>query len=240
VKIEHRIFGLLTARDGSKSVVNKNIMDINGKPLFFHNVEAAKDSKYIERLYVSTDSDFIKNFSSDYCVIDRPYELCTDNASHHDTMIHGINEIEIRERCNVDIIVILLGNANGAKTYMIDESIEILLHNPEIDSILSVSEFNMFNPFRAFKIKEDGLLDTIVEQDFIEKSSIISNINDKKSAGNCYFFNGSFMVCRKDAIMKKCGKFPFLWLGNRIQPYHMDVSMEIDAPWQVLFINREK
>lgn len=236
--MNHRVFGILTAREGSKSVRNKNIIDVDGMPLFYHNVLEANKTKNIEKLYITTNSEFIKNYDTSYEVIARPEYLCTDDASHHETMIHAIEAIEKKENCKADIVVILLGNANGATAYDLDKSIEILKSNNQFDSVLSISEFNMFNPFRAYRVDDNGLLDTIMSQEQIIKTSVNRNINDKKSAGNCYFFNGAFMVCRRDSILKKEGKLPFPWLGNNIYPYVMDVVMELDAPWQVFYMNK--
>ena len=37
-----------------------------------------------------------------------------------------------------------------------------------------------------------------LDQKEIERTSILKNINDKKSAGNVYFANGSFFICKRD------------------------------------------
>ena len=229
-----RIFALLTARAGSKSIPDKNIMQCHGMPLFFWNVLAAEQSELIEKTFISTDSQFIKTYSSKYEVIDRPEDLCQDTSSHHETIIHGIEQIEEREKCRCDIVVVLLGNANGATADDIDYSILRLMDIEEIDSVLSVSEFNMFNPFRAFK-KTGMLLETVVPQNIIMENST-GLVNNKDAAGNCYFFNGAFMTCRRDVVFRRKGKAPFAWLGDNIAAHYMDTTMEIDAPWQLSFL----
>jgi len=227
------IYALQTARAGSKSVKSKNTMYFDDKPLFQHPVEKALTSKLIKHVYISTDIYLIKRNSDNlpYKIIPRPEDLAGDNSSHHDVMIHGLTEIERMEREDVDILVILLGNSLGAEGTELDEAIQFLIENPEYDSVQSVSEFNMFNPFRAFTI-EDDLLKTYMKQSVISRGTKIDNVNDKNSAGDIYFANGSFFICRKDVLMKRQGLLPFPWLGHKIKPWVQAVTMEIDAYWQ--------
>ena len=55
------IYALQTARAGSKSVPNKNIINIRGKSLYLHNVQYAQKSKLIKDVFISTDYYIIKN-----------------------------------------------------------------------------------------------------------------------------------------------------------------------------------
>jgi CMP-N-acetylneuraminic acid synthetase len=227
------IYALQTARAGSKSVKSKNTMLFDDKPLFQHPVEKALESQLIKRVYISTDIYLIKRNSDNlpYKIIPRPEELAGDDSSHHDVMIHGLAEIERMEREDVDILVILLGNSLGAKGAELDKAIQFLIENPEYDSVQSVSEFNMFNPFRAFKVENDELT-TFLDQKEIERAATMQNVNDKDSAGNIYFANGSFFICRRNVLLSENGGQPFPWLGYKIKPWIQDVTMEIDAYWQ--------
>jgi CMP-N-acetylneuraminic acid synthetase len=229
----NNIYALQTARKGSKSVINKNIMNINGKPLFAHPVDEAIKSDFIKEVYISTDIDLIieNKENRKYKIIKRPNFLCLDDSSHHDVMIHGLEFIEEEIKQKVDYLVVLLGNSLGSDSREIDRAIKFLINNDQYDGLQTVSEFNMFNPFRSFKIKEDQLV-TSVSQEEIKEQSILKNINDKKSAGNVYFANGSFFICKRDVLLSKIGMLPYPWLGNKIKPWIQDVSMEIDAYWQ--------
>jgi len=231
------IYALQTARAGSKSVPNKNILEISGHPLYLHNILHAKKSNYINDTFVSTDCSFIVDNSKkhDYKIIKRPAELCTDTASHHEAIKHGLLKIEENIGEKVDILIVLLGNTMTAYPKQMDHAIDWMLENDEIDSVQSISEFNMFNPFRALEITENGNLRTIMKQQDIKKRALLDNINDKNSAGNVYYSNGSFQVCRRRAIMGT-GQLPFTWLGYRIIPYVQDVCMEIDSKWQLRFL----
>ncbi len=76
----------IPVRGGSKSIPLKNIKEIAGKPLVFWTVEAALNSKEIEEVFVSTDSEKIKNTLSQIQnkklkIIERSEETATDTAS---------------------------------------------------------------------------------------------------------------------------------------------------------------
>jgi|7_EtaG_2_1085326.scaffolds.fasta_scaffold13829_2 N-acylneuraminate cytidylyltransferase len=227
------IVALQTARAGSKSVVNKNIMKIGEKPLYMHPVDKSLESKLIDHVYISTDiKAILADKNSEYHAFERPKYLAKDNSSHHDVMIHGIQHIEKELNQRIEILVVLLGNTLGAEAKDLDNALRTLKENPEADSIVSLSEFNMFNPFRALKVS-GGTVKTWVDQDKIREMKKSSNVNDKKSAGEIYFANGSFFICRRNVVMSKDGNLPFPWLGKNILPWIESASMEIDAPWQV-------
>ena len=40
-----KIIGIIPARAGSKGIKNKNIININGKPLIYYTIQAVKKSK---------------------------------------------------------------------------------------------------------------------------------------------------------------------------------------------------
>ena len=227
-----KVVALQTARAGSKSIPKKNLLEIDGHPLFAHSIIAATGSNIIQHVYCSTDDTVIMDLSKHYNfnVIKRPPELCLDNCSHLEAIRHGVNEIE-KDLGKQDIVVLLLGNVTGIDSSALDEAIEMLGDN---DSVVSVSEMNMYNPFRAHKII-DGLLDTWIDQDLIRSDT---KVNDKNSAGNIYYCNGNFWVMRRSVLFDDDNNLPFEWLGKKIVPYIQNVFQELDAPWQLNYVEQ--
>ncbi len=227
------IAGLMTARGGSKSVLNKNLLDVDGDPIYLKNILLAKRSKLLGDIFVSTDIPEVieRAESCDYRAIVRPAELSRDDTPHYEVFRHALKIME--EARPVDLLVILLGNSLGAYGEDIDRGIQILLDDPQVDGVMSVSRFNMFNPFRAFS--QDGSKDmhTCVPQDLIRDFQTRKPINDKNAFGDIYFFNGAFWVCRREKLIQNDGQLPWSWLGNKIRPVVQKDIMEIDAPWQV-------
>ena len=54
------VLAIIPARGGSKGIPNKNIKDLNGKPLIYYSIEAGQKSKYVTRTVLSTESPKIK------------------------------------------------------------------------------------------------------------------------------------------------------------------------------------
>ena len=55
-----KVLAIIPARGNSKSIKLKNIVNLNGKPLIQYTINAAKRSKQIDDLIVSTDNKKIK------------------------------------------------------------------------------------------------------------------------------------------------------------------------------------
>jgi len=61
-----RTIAIIPARGGSKRLKKKNIFLLNGKPLIAYTIEACKNSKNIDDIYVSSDDDEILLVSKEY------------------------------------------------------------------------------------------------------------------------------------------------------------------------------
>ena len=55
---------LIPAREGSKGIKDKNIIDILGKPLINWSIDFSKMSKNVNNVYVSTDSKRIQKIAN--------------------------------------------------------------------------------------------------------------------------------------------------------------------------------
>lgn len=91
-----KIVAIITARGGSKGLPRKNLLDLNGKPLIAHTIDAALKSTIFSKIVVTTDDDEIKKVSLNYDaqVIDRPKELATDTASSLDVIQHALTVLQ--------------------------------------------------------------------------------------------------------------------------------------------------
>lgn len=113
------VLGLIPARGGSKGVPNKNIKQINGKPLIIWTIDRALESKLIDKVIVSTDSELIKKIACEAGVevLIRPDDLATDTASTLDVMIHALNNY------SADIVVLLQPTSPCRREGLIDNCI---------------------------------------------------------------------------------------------------------------------
>lgn len=132
----------------------KNIRQLCGKPLIAWPIAVAKDSKYIDKIVASTDSDAIAEVARAYGadVIMRPAELASDTAIVADVIRHVLSELDAMSEC-FDYIILLEATSPMRTTEMVDECIEKLAR-PEFDS---VATFQLADPppSRLWKIKGD-------------------------------------------------------------------------------------
>ena len=88
---------VIPARIGSKRIKKKNIKILNGKPLIYYSIEAAKRTRIFDKIYVSTDSEEIKKISKRFGAevpFKRPNKLSDDYTSTKDVIKHTINWCE--------------------------------------------------------------------------------------------------------------------------------------------------
>src|SRR5437868_450887 len=56
---------IVTARAGSKSIIDKNVLPLRGKPMVQYPIHAAQAAKRISSVWVSTDGEAIAKASTD-------------------------------------------------------------------------------------------------------------------------------------------------------------------------------
>ena len=90
---------IVLARGGSKSIKNKNIININNKPLIHYSLQAANRSKYLKKIFVSTDSALISkkvkklNFNK-VQVIPRSKKNSSDKSSSESAILESLDYIK--------------------------------------------------------------------------------------------------------------------------------------------------
>src|SRR5207244_1965828 len=105
----------MIGRAGSTGFPGKNIYPVLGRPLAAYPLMAAQNSRYVGRLFVSTDSPELmaigRQFDAD--LIERPVRLATREALGEHVFVHGYREI-VRRLAGTDVrlevIVLLFAN----------------------------------------------------------------------------------------------------------------------------------
>jgi len=117
------ILGVTPARGGSKGLPRKNIKMLCGKPLIAWTIEAAKQSKLLDRYVVSTEDKEIAEIAKKYGaeVIPRPPELAADEASTLSVLK------DILKKVDADIVVLLQATSPIRNPGLIDYCIKRFL-----------------------------------------------------------------------------------------------------------------
>jgi len=138
---------IIPARGGSKGVPGKNIKQLNGIPLLAYPIIAAKESKYINNIYVSTDDTAIAQVALEYgaLVIDRPQEFATDLSLDIDVMRHAVKHLN-----SSDDIVHLRATTPIIKSSVIDKAIEYFSSRLECTGLRSAHEASE-TAYKSFK-----------------------------------------------------------------------------------------
>lgn len=154
-----KILGVIGARSGSKSVPHKNIKPLLGKPLFTWMAEAAKQSKYMTRLVMSTDSEEYARLAGYHGVetpFMRPAELSGDSVPDWDYLNHAATWLHENEGWKADIILRLPPTSPLCLPSHIDACVELLLNDPTADSSRTVIKAGK-HPYKLWRESGDYL-----------------------------------------------------------------------------------
>ena len=159
---KNKIVALIPARGGSKGIKNKNIIDLCGKPLISYTIQAALESKYIDKVIVSTDSQEIADVAIKYGAevpFLRPGELASDTSKTIDAVMHAVGELEKRKE-QYDILILLQATQPLRTADDIDSAIELFIKNKG-QSLVSVSPVED-NPILIRTIDNLGRMNSIL------------------------------------------------------------------------------
>ena len=83
---------IILARKGSKGIKNKNLIEVNGKPLIYWSIKVCKMSKKMNSVWVSSDSDKILNVSKKFGAktIKRPTKYSLDKSTSDSAWLHAV------------------------------------------------------------------------------------------------------------------------------------------------------
>ena len=132
----------IPVRGGSKSIKNKNIMPIAGKPLVYWTVLAAVEASQVEKVFVSTDSDEIKNVVENFNfdkvqVISRAPETSSDTATSESALI------EFCENYEFETVIFLQATSPLTTSQDVDDAI-LKMKKEGANSLLSVVRRHQF------------------------------------------------------------------------------------------------
>lgn len=160
-----KVLAIVTARGGSKGLPDKNIRNLNGKPLIAWTIEQAADSRLIDNLFVSTDSQKIAEVSERFGARVpelRPGYLATDIASSMDVLGYTLKrEAELGRE--YDYILLLEPTSPLRKKGDLDNIIRLAGDNPDRDGVISVGKVHLEHPMIVKKISKDGVIVPYVE-----------------------------------------------------------------------------
>jgi N-acylneuraminate cytidylyltransferase len=152
------IMAIIPARAGSKGVPGKNIKLLGGYPLIAYSIVAARLTKQIGHVIVSTDSKELADISREYgaeAPFLRPAELARDHSTDIDYMLHAIHWLQDNEGLIPDYLVQLRPTTPLREPQIMDEAITAIINRPEATSLRSAHPAPE-SPFKWFQKNEAG------------------------------------------------------------------------------------
>ena len=172
---------IIPARGNSKRIKNKNLKKLNNKPLIYWTIKAAKKSKFISNIYITSDSLNILNYCKklNFKTILRPKKLSGNIIMPDEAIRHAY----LKMKKKFDYIV-MLQPTSPLRTYQdIDNSIKTIIQNKS-DSLFSSSIQSKFISKSNLFVKNfnrlGGKISTYAMSD--ERSIDIDNAEDFRNA----------------------------------------------------------
>lgn len=215
----------IPVRGGSKSIPLKNIKPICGKPLVYWTVVAACKCKYIDKVFVATDSEIIREtvgafidenpqLSTKLNVIERSDESVSDTASTEFAML------EFAEKYEFDNIVLIQATSPMLTVDDLTGGFE-LFNDKDTDSVLSC-------------VRQYRFLWNENEMGEVFPSNYDVFRRPRRQEFDGYLMeNGAFYITSRERLIKYKNR-----ISGRIKAYEMapETAYEIDEPsdWGVV------
>ena len=228
---DHVVVCVIPARGGSKGLPGKNIKMFCGKPLIAHTIEQARQSKYIDRVLVSTEDEEIAQISLEYGAevpFMRPMELAGDNASTIDVLLHTIKWLEDEEKYNFDILVLLHVTTPLRSVEDIDKCV-VLLIEEGADNVFSVAEAHRNPYFNMIEESSDGFVRLVKEGCF----------STRQAAPKVYDMNASIYVWWKN-VLKEEKKIFLKKTKAYVMPKDRSIDIDDDLDFRIAEFLRTK
>lgn len=214
------VLAIIPARSGSKSVIDKNIREINGKPMLAYSIEHGLKSKYVNRVIVSTDSEKYAGIARSYGAETpflRPAEYAQDSSLDIEVFEHALAFLKEEENYVPDIIVQLRPTYPVRKIEDIDKMVEMMTEDMSIDSIRCIAPAKEI-PYKMWLKGENGQI-----------QPLMTNIREcynmpRQELPKAYYQNACIDVVRTDVITEQHSMS-----GRKIIGYEMEENFDIDT-----------
>ncbi len=214
---ELEVLGIIPARGGSKSIPNKNIVLLAGKPLISWTIQFAIQAQLLSRLVVSTDDAQIADIAQQAGaeIIERPAELATDNAHTEPALLHALDYLEEKEGYVPDAVALLQCTSPMRGSEIIDAGIRKLAETG-CDAVLTVQPIQHWD-----KMGTIGPGDVWQPEYEYAGRKFTQEVVDK------YSENGALFVTRTAALRRYENR-----MGGDVRVIIMDPvqSIDIDSP----------
>lgn len=200
-----------------------------GRALSAYPWIASRGSSHIARRYVVTSSPPVKASALQYGAVildppaNQPPAAAGSLAALRAQMLHGFKQLEAELSSDggpLELLVVLLSNAPTVTTELLDKGIEALQSRPELDSAISASAQNRYNPYFAQKENAGGLLEPMTPL-------------SREPHCEIYYPDWGAQILRPKHLAAEADDRAFPWLGKRVLPLKQWGGGAVDYSWQI-------
>lgn len=221
----NKIVAIIPARSGSKSIKDKNIVNLNGKPLIAWSIEQCLKSKNIDEVYLSTDSKKYAKIARRYGlkkVIFRPKSISKDFSTDYEFIKHFIDSVDI----DYEIIAHIRPTTPLREVSLLNKIIKFFILNTNYSSLRAVHE-DAETAYKSFELKSKFLRPLKGVKKTMEELN-----NPRQGFSKTFSANGYIDLYRKKFITKNKKLF-----GNNVVGYITPYTMEIDSLGELKYMN---
>lgn len=222
---DKKILAIIPARGGSKRLPRKNIMPLFEKPLIAWSIEAAKKSKYVDNVILSSDSQEIievaRAFGANTPFV-RPKELAADDTRSIDVVIHAL---DFYKEENYDCVILLQPTSPLRDENDIDGAIEQFFEKGAT-SVIGVCEVE-HSPLWSNTLDETLSMDSFLDDKY--------NNSRSQDLPTYYRINGAFYMSKVSSVLKN----ETFFVKKDIYAYMMSQEHSVDIDTFLDFITAE-
>ena len=221
MKEKPEVLAIIPARGNSKSIPRKNILELAGHPLIAFSIAAARQSKTVTRVIVSTDNLEIAEIARQYGAevpFLRPAEFAQDATLDLPVFKHALEWLADHETYFPDVVVQLRPTSPFRPINMVDEAVTLLLAQSQADSVRGVVP-SVQNPFKMWLITTEGNMQPLISVEGIPEAYNAA----RQDLPPTYWQTGHIDAIRPETILKKNSMS-----GDRILPLLVDPAYTVD------------
>ena len=219
--VKNQVMAIIPARSGSKGVKNKNVRCLQGYPMIAYSIAAAKMSENIDRVLVSTDSDYYARVARYYGAevpFLRPAELASDRSTDIEFMEHAINWLYDNEHRIPEFFVHLRPTYPLRDFKLIGEAVERMKSDERATSLRSAHKADV-SPFKWFQMEDEKYFKPMYDDMTLDDSN-----KPRQAFPDVYIPDGYVDVLRTSFIIEND-----LMHGNRAKSFVVDPNIDVDA-----------
>tara|TARA_Y100000992_G_scaffold194550_1_gene132249 strand:+ start:87 stop:794 length:708 start_codon:yes stop_codon:yes gene_type:complete len=221
------IYGFIPARSGSTRLPGKNMMDLGGKPLTFWTIDSALQSKKIDKIIFSSNSEqYIKKVNDYFKTNENIFIFDKRDEKHSRTKskIFDYLKSDLIQKCKLsdnDILVQLLPTSPLRNSKHIDEAVDLCIQSNK--GVFSVCEYDFHLSF-AMELENNSWYPLL-------KNSPLITGNTQSQDQTKYFHPNGSINCLPVNLLKKKNSSIYIdciaYLMDKIDSFDIDTHSDL-------------